>query len=231
MKKALSFVLIMMLVISCTVISGCSDKVEVNGFTLYKSDLVLLESFTDEDVRGATTEISVYAYPENDYNSGGIYIEAGKNKYVFDWGVKGNDYPKVKICDFDGDGMNEIGAIFAYAQNVGDTFNYQEIHILEKSGENGFDEQIYVADEYVGTIEENVDFSSNPDFNLATKISYGEIVNFAFNDDGTITASTKYDNTFRDGEKTTQKTGEITAVIKYSSRIFTAGEHKIVPDK
>lgn len=231
MKKTLSLILIMMLIISCSMISGCSDKVEVNGLTFYKSELVLLESFTDEDIHGDTTEYSVYAYPENDYNNGGVYIEAGKDKYVFDWGVKNTDYPQIKAYDFDGDGMLEIGAIFTYAQNVGETFKYSEIHILEKSDENGFDEQIYVADEYVTTIEENIDFSSNEDFSLATKISYGEIVDFSFNDDGTISASTKYDNTFRNGDEASQKTGAITAVIQYSSRIFTAGDHKIVPDK
>ena len=232
MKRVILIMLIFVMTISMTMLSGCSDKVEVDGMVYYKSELTLIKTFEDTDVYGKTTEIKIYAFPENDYNNGGVCLQYDGKKYVFSWDVEDGKYPDIKMYDFDNDGMNEIAATFVYSQNVGEGFKFSELHILEKAGDDGFSEQIYTAEEFVISIEENLNLSEQGEiFSTATKISYGDIVDFEINDDGKIVGKTKYVNTYKADGKNTEKTGVITADIEYSSRIFKAVNHTVTPDE
>lgn len=232
MKRGISIILVLVMVISMTVLSGCSDKVEVDGMVYYKSELTLIKTFEDTDVHGKTTEIKIYAFPENDHNNGGICLQYNGKKYIFAWDVEDGKYPDIKMQDFDNDGMNEIAATFVYSQNVGEGFKYSELHILENAGDDGYSEQIYTAEEFAVSIEENLNLSEQGEiFSTATKISYGEIVDFEIGDDGKIVGKTKYVNTYKTDGKTIEKTGVISADIEYSSRIFKTSNHTVTPDE
>lgn len=230
MRKILSSVLVICMVLSCMLLAGCEDKTVVNGLTFFKSELIPLAEFTDKNVKGETEDIKIYAFLDNEFNSGGIYIDT-KIKQAFDWGITEETLPQIVMFDYDKDGMNEIGASFVYDQNVGDGFKYSQINILEKSND-GYVEQTYSSDEFLEAIDANINMKEHTEiFGNAESISYGEIFDFDLSNDGKITGRMKYSAVCKKDDETEEITGEITADITYSSRMFTADNFKIVPDK
>ncbi len=115
---------------------------EWNSFLESDKTVALIADIPSEDIY--VYGLKVNGEEEGTYTLHGICLRQGSEIQVLDidWGIYG-ELPEIQYKDYDQDGMKEIAMILRSASGTGIAFN--DLHILEKSQEGGWTDNLFTA--------------------------------------------------------------------------------------